>query len=68
MTSRRIGELRMIYQSKAALGSAKSWKNVNFELPGVTLSDDSAGAPEESAFPHGLYLDGQEPARCRCVA
>ena len=33
-----LGELRMIYQSKAATGTADAWKQEKLELPGVTLS------------------------------
>ncbi len=36
-----IGELRMIYQSKAATGTAQSMKHVKFELPGVALSESA---------------------------
>jgi hypothetical protein len=33
-----LGELRMIYQSKATIGSSDSWKKETMELPGVNLS------------------------------
>jgi hypothetical protein len=33
-----LGELRMIYQSKATTGSSAEWKQEKFELPGVNLS------------------------------
>lgn len=33
-----LGELRMIYQSKAATGTAGEWKQEKLELPGVALS------------------------------
>lgn len=33
-----LGELRMIYQSKAATGTSDAWKQEKLELPGVTLS------------------------------
>lgn len=33
-----LGELRMIYQSKAAIGSTEAWKAEKLELPGVALS------------------------------
>lgn len=36
-----LGELRMIYQSKAAIGSSEAWKPEKLELPGVTLSADA---------------------------
>ena len=34
----KLGELRMIYKSKAATGNASSWKQEKIELPGVKLS------------------------------
>lgn len=34
-----LGELRMIYQSKALTGSSADWKQEKLELPGVALSD-----------------------------
>ena len=34
-----LGELRMIYQSKALTGSSADWKQEKLELPGVPLSD-----------------------------
>ena len=33
-----LGELRMIYQSKAAVGKSDAWKKETIELPGVALS------------------------------
>lgn len=33
-----LSELRLIYQSKAAVGSSTDWKTEKMELPGVTLS------------------------------
>lgn len=36
-----LGELRMIYQSKAAVGSSEAWKQEKFELPGVKLSEQA---------------------------
>jgi hypothetical protein len=33
-----LGELRMIYKSKALTGSSDSWKKEKLELPGVALS------------------------------
>ncbi len=36
-----LGELRKIYQSKAAIGSTDDWKPEKLELPGVKLSDDA---------------------------
>lgn len=33
-----LGELRMVYQSKAAVGSSATWKQEKIELPGVALS------------------------------
>jgi len=36
-----LGELRMVYQSKAATGSSTEWKQERFELPGVTLSQQA---------------------------
>lgn len=33
-----LGELRMVYQSKAAVGSCAEWKQERIELPGVALS------------------------------
>ena len=33
-----LGELRMIYQSKASVGTSNEWKTEKLELPGVTLS------------------------------
>ncbi len=33
-----LGELRMIYQSKATQGSSEAWKQEKLELPGVALS------------------------------
>jgi hypothetical protein len=33
-----LGELRMVYQSKASVGSSADWKQESFELPGVKLS------------------------------
>ncbi len=34
-----LSELRMVYQSKAAVGSSDAWKKEKIELPGVALSD-----------------------------
>ena len=34
-----LGELRMIYQSKATTGSSPEWKQEKLELPGVKLSE-----------------------------
>ena len=34
-----LGELRMIYQSKALTGSSDAWKQEKLELPGIKLSD-----------------------------
>ena len=34
-----LGELRMIYQSKAPTGSSAEWKQEKLELPGVKLSE-----------------------------
>lgn len=36
-----LGELRMIYQSKATVGSSEEWKQERVELPGVTLSQQA---------------------------
>jgi hypothetical protein len=36
-----LGELRMIYQSKAAVGSSNEWKTEKLELPGVALSEQA---------------------------
>ena len=36
-----LGELRMIYQSKATTGSSEEWKQEKLELPGVTLSQQA---------------------------
>lgn len=36
-----LGELRMIYQSKATTGSSNEWKQEKFELPGVNLSQQA---------------------------
>lgn len=36
-----LGELRMIYQSKATVGSSTDWKQEKLELPGVTLSQQA---------------------------
>ena len=36
-----LGELRMVYQSKATTGSSAEWKQERFELPGVTLSQQA---------------------------
>ena len=33
-----LGELRMIYQSKATVGASEEWKQEKLELPGVKLS------------------------------
>ena len=33
-----LGELRMIYQSKATTGSSDAWKQEKLELPGIALS------------------------------
>jgi hypothetical protein len=33
-----LGELRMVYQSKAAVGSSEEWTQQKIELPGVSLS------------------------------
>lgn len=33
-----LGELRMIYQSKATTGSGEAWKQEKLELPGIALS------------------------------
>jgi hypothetical protein len=33
-----LGELRMIYQSKATVGSSAEWKQEKLEIPGVALS------------------------------
>ena len=33
-----LGELRMVYQSKATVGSSAAWKQETVELPGVALS------------------------------
>ena len=33
-----LGELRMIYQSKATVGSSDAWKQEKLEIPGVALS------------------------------
>ena len=33
-----LGELRLIYKSKANSGSSKNWKTIKLELPGVELS------------------------------
>lgn len=33
-----LGELRMIYQSKAVVSSSEAWKTEKLELPGVALS------------------------------
>ncbi len=37
-----LGELRMIYQSKAATGNAAGWKQEKIELPGVTKLSPTA--------------------------
>ena len=34
-----LGELRMIYQSKATVGSSDAWKQEKLELPGIKLSE-----------------------------
>jgi hypothetical protein len=36
-----LGELRMIYQSKATVGSSPEWTQEKLELPGVTLSQQA---------------------------
>jgi hypothetical protein len=36
-----LGELRMIYQSKAVNASSDTWKQEKLELPGVALSDQA---------------------------
>ncbi len=36
-----LGELRMVYQSKATVGSSAEWKQEKLELPGVTLSQQA---------------------------
>ena len=36
-----LGELRMIYQSKATAGSSTEWKKEKMELPGVVLSPEA---------------------------
>ena len=36
-----LGEMRMIYQSKAAVGSGADWKQEKIELPGVKLSSQA---------------------------
>ena len=36
-----LGELRMVYQSKATTGSSPEWKQERFELPGVSLSQQA---------------------------
>lgn len=33
-----LGELRMVYQSKATVGSSTDWKQEKIELPGIALS------------------------------
>jgi len=33
-----LGELRMIYQSKATTGTSEAWKQEKIELPGIALS------------------------------
>ena len=37
--SPELGELRMIYQSKASVGTSNDWKTEKLELPGVALSE-----------------------------
>ncbi len=39
-----LGELRMIYQSKATTGSSDAWKQEKIELPGVKLSAAATAA------------------------
>lgn len=34
-----LGELRMVYQSKALIGTNEEWQKQKLELPGVALSD-----------------------------
>lgn len=36
-----LGELRMVYQSKATTGSSAEWKQEKIEIPGVTLSQQA---------------------------
>ena len=36
-----LGELRLIYQSKALVSKSDSWKQEKIELPGVTLSPEA---------------------------
>jgi hypothetical protein len=36
-----LGELRLVYQSKAATGSSDAWKQEKLELPGIALSDQA---------------------------
>jgi hypothetical protein len=36
-----LGELRMIYQSKALTGTSEAWKQEKLEIPGVTLSEQA---------------------------
>ena len=36
-----LGELRMIYQSKAVTGMAKEWTTAKFEIPGMQLSQSA---------------------------
>ncbi len=36
-----LSELRMVYQSKAAVGSSEAWKQETIELPGVKLSSQA---------------------------
>ena len=36
-----LGELRLIYQSKAVTGTATDWTTAKFEIPGVKLSESA---------------------------
>jgi len=36
-----LGELRMIYQSKATTGASEAWKEEKLELPGIALSEQA---------------------------
>ena len=38
MTNPRLGELRMVYQSKTSQGASEAWKHEKMGFPGITLS------------------------------
>lgn len=45
-----IGELRMIYKSKAAAGKGNSWSKQTLELPGVKLTSQAKAALKHVRF------------------